>query len=119
MNLAYAVVFIFFGAYMVIRHFMTHQNWTLLLGLAIIVVGIIVLIIDSKVSMDTELDVRNVNKAVISEDFASYLHLKLYLKSSRVRKVALDYRDEDRFEKFYLNDLVETLKSFSISTEVK
>ena len=33
--------------------------------------------------------------------------------------VQLDYRDEDRFEKFHLNELIETLKSYSIGTEVK
>ena len=118
-RLVYPAVYILFGFYMVIRHFVTHQNWTLLLGLAIIMVGIIGLIINSKVSLDNELDIREINKAVISKDFASYLNLKLYLKDSRSRKVVLDYRDEDRFEKFYLNELIETLKSFSIETEVK
>ncbi len=82
-------------------------------------VGIIGLIINSKVSLDNELDVREVNRAVISKDIASYLNLKLYLKDSRSRKVVLDYSDEDRFERFYQNELIETLKSFSINTEVK
>ena len=119
MAMVYPVVYIIFGACLVIRHFATHQNWTLLLGLAIIVVGIIGLITKSKVSLDNELDVRKVNKAVISKDFASYLNLRLYLNDSHVRKVVLDYRDEDKFEKFYQNELIETLKSFSIDTEVK
>ena len=116
---AYPVVYIIFGAYMVIRNLVTHQNWTLLLGLAIIAIGVIALILNSKVSLDNELDVSKVNRAVISKDFASYLNLRLYLKDSRKRKVQLDYRDEDRFEKLYLNELIETLKSFSIDTEVK
>ncbi|MGB8357693.1 MAG: hypothetical protein WCD55_03675, partial [Bacteroidales bacterium] len=92
MAMVYPVVYIIFGACLVIRHFATHQNWTLLLGLAIILVGIIGLIINSKVSLDNELDVRKVNRAVISKDFASYLNLRLYLNDSHVRKVVLDYR---------------------------
>ncbi len=104
---------------MVIRHFVAVQDWALWVGLAIIAVGIIALIAGSKVNMDNEIDVRQVEKAVISADFMSYLNLRLYLKNSQKRKVQLDYRDEDRFEKFHLNELVETLKSYSIETEIK
>jgi hypothetical protein len=63
------------------------------------------------------LEVQDVKRAVISEDFISYLNLT-YLKNIRKRKVQLGYRDEDKFEKFYLNELSETLKSFAIDTEV-
>ncbi len=84
-----------------------------------IAIGIITLIPGLKVNMDNELDARQVEKAVISEDFMSYLNLTLYLKNSQKRKVQLDYRDEDRFEKFHLNELIETMRSLSIGTEVK
>jgi hypothetical protein len=119
MSTAYLAIYIVVGAYLVIKHFGTHQHWALLVGLAIIAIGIIGLITGSKVNMDNDLDVQQVEKAVISEDFASYLNLNLYLKNSQKRKVALDYRDEDGFAKFYQNELIEALKSCSITTEIK
>ena len=119
MSIAYSAIYIAAGVYLVIRHFVADQNWALLVGLAIITIGIITLFAGSKVNMDNEIDVRQVEKAVISADFMSYLNLRLYLKNSQKRKVQLDYRDEDRFEKFHLNELIETLKSFSIETEIK
>jgi hypothetical protein len=119
MGKAYAAIYIVFGIYLVIRNFMTDQNWALWVGLAIITTGVITLIGDSKVNMDNEIEVRQVEKAVISQDFMSYLNLTLYLKNSQKRKVQLDYRDEDRFEKFHLGELIETLKSFSIKAKVK
>ena len=119
MSTAYSAIYIAAGVYLVIRHFVTDQNWALWVGLAIITIGVITLIGGLKVNMDNELDVRQVEKAVISKDFVSYLNLTLYLKNSQKRKVQLDYRDEDRFEKFHLNELIETLKSYSIRTETK
>lgn len=117
---AYAVAAIIIGGvYMGIKYFTTHHAYVIFVGLALIALGIILLITGSKVSTDPELDVRQVEKAVISQDLVSYLNLTLYLKNSQKRKVALDYRDEDQFKKFYLNELIETLKSFSINTEVK
>jgi hypothetical protein len=119
MSTVYAVVAILFGAYEAYRYFTTHHIWYLLLGLAITGLGIVALITGTKVSTDTLFDVGQVEKAVIYRDFVSYLNLTLYLKNSQKRKVQLDYRDEDKFEKFYLNELIETLQSFSINTEVK
>jgi len=118
-NMAYSVVLIFGGAYMIIRHFATPQDWALWVGLGIIAVSITGIIAGSKVSMDNDLVIRQVEKAVISENFASYLNLTLYLKNSQKRKVVLDYRDEDKFATFYQNELIETLKSCSINTEVR
>jgi hypothetical protein len=119
MSTVYAVVAVLFGAYEAYRYLTTHHIWYLLLGLAIIVLGIAGLITGLKVSTDTFFDAGQVEKSVVSKDFVSYLNLTLYLKNSQKRKVQLDYRDEDRFEKFYLNELIETLKSFSIDTAVK
>ena len=119
LSIVYSAVLISGGTYMVIRHFATPQDWALWVGLGIIAVSITGIIAGSKVSMDNDLDVRQVEKAVISENFASYLNLTLYLKNSQKRKVVLDYRDEDRFASFYQNDLIETLKSCSINTEVR
>ena len=119
MSIAYSVIYIVGGVYLVIRYFVKNQNWALWLGLATIAFVIIALIVDSKVNRDNELDERQIEKAVISKDFVSYLNLTLYLKNLQKRKIQLDYRDEDRFEKFYLSELIETLKSFSIDTDVK
>jgi H+/gluconate symporter-like permease len=119
MSTAYSAIYIAAGVYLVIRHFEADQNWSLFVGLAIIAIGIIILITGSKVNMDNVLDAGQIEKAVISEDFMSYLNLTLYLKNSQKRKIQLDYRDEDRFEKFHLNELIETMKSLSIGTEVK
>jgi hypothetical protein len=119
MTMAYSGAFIIGGAYVVIRHFATPQDWALWVGLGIIAFGIIGFFAGSKVNMDNDLDVQQVEKAVISEDFASYLNLILYLKNSQKRKVVLDYRDEDRFATFYQNELIEVLQSCSIKTEVK
>jgi hypothetical protein len=115
----YSAIYIGAGVYLFIRHFVAEQNWALWVGLALIVIGIIALIGDSKVSMENALNVQQVEKAVISPDFMSYLNLTLYLKNSQKRKIQLDYRDEDRFEKFHLNELIETLRSYSINAEVK
>jgi thiol:disulfide interchange protein len=119
MSIAYAAIYLAAGVYLIVRHFVTAQNWALWVGLAVIAFVIIALIAGSKVNMDNKIDVRQVEKAVISADFMSYLNLKLYLKNSQKRKVQLDYRDEDRFEKFHLNELIETLRSYSIETERK
>ncbi len=119
MSIVYSAIYIIGGVYMVIKHFMAVQDWAFWVGLAIIAIGIITPIAGSKVNMDNALDVRQVEKAVISADFMSYLNLRLYLKNSQKRKVQLDYRDEDRFEKFYLDELIETLRSYSIETEIK
>jgi len=119
MSIAYSAIYIIGGAYMVIKHFMAVQDWAFWAGLAIISIGIIAPIAGSKVNMDNALDIRQVDKAVIAKDFMSYLNLTLYLKNSQKRKIQLDYRDEDRFEKFHLSELIETLRSFSIETEIK
>lgn len=119
MGTVYSAIYIAVGIYMIIRHFVTDHNWALWVGLAAIAFGIIGLIGGSKINMDNELDAGQVEKAVIAKDFMSYLNLTLFLKNSQKRKVQLDYRDEDRFEKFHLGELIETLKSYSIDTEIK
>jgi uncharacterized membrane protein HdeD (DUF308 family) len=56
MGIAYSAIYIAAGVYLVIRHFVADQNWALLVGLAIITIGVITLIGGSKVNMDNELD---------------------------------------------------------------
>ena len=119
LSIVYSAVLISGGTYMIIRHFATPQDWGLWVGLGIIAVSITGIIAGSKVSMDNDLDVQQVEKAVISENFASYLNLTFYLKNSQKRKVVLDYRDEDRFAAFYQNELIETMESCFIKTEVR
>ena len=119
MSTVYAVVFIFFGVWEIYKYFAVHHIWIFFIGLACILFGIVGLITGSRLSTGTVFDAGQVQKAVISHDFASYLNLTFYLKNSQKRKIQLDYRDEDRFEKFYLNELIETMKGLSINTEVK
>ena len=107
------------GVYIISRYFTNENVYTILLGFGVLLIGLIGLISGLKVNSDKKLDIGLVEKAVIKEDFASYLNLTLYLKNSQKRKVVLDYRDEDHFSKFYEKDLIETLKSFSIMTELK
>lgn len=118
MELVYAIVYFALGAYMSVKYFSDHKIQTLLIGIGVILFAVLTLILYSKTSTDTEFDIRQVKKAVISESF-SYLNLVLFLTNSRKRKIVLDYRDEDRFSKFCLDNLVETLKSYSIPTKVK
>jgi hypothetical protein len=118
MSIAYSVFFILAGAFVAGRYFSNHHIRVILEGGALILVGIITLAAGRRVNTDTEIDIRQVEKAVISENFLSYLNLTLYLKNSQKRKIALDYRDEDHFRQYFANDLVVVLKSHSITTQV-
>ncbi len=119
MSAAYAVIIIFFGIWEIYKHFTSHHIWIFFIGPGCILFGIVGLITGSRLSTGTVFNAGQVQKAVISHDFASYLNLTLYLKNSQKRKIQLDYRDEDRFEKLYLNEPIETMKSYSIETEIK
>ena len=119
MNMIYVAIYLSGGIYLICRYFTNQNIYTIFWGIGVMLVGIIGLIYLLKVNTDKKLDIRQIEKAVIKEDFASYLNLTLYLKNSQKRKVVLDYRDEDHFSKFYEKDLIETLKSFSIMTELK
>jgi hypothetical protein len=107
------------GVYIISRYFNNQAIYTILMGVGVLLIGIIGLISGLKVNSDKKLDIRQVEKAVIKEDFASYLYLTLHLKNSQKRKVVLDYRDEDHFSKFYAKELIATFRSFSIETELK
>ncbi len=119
MNMVYVVIYFVGGVYVILRYFSNHNILMIPLAAAIFVVGVVGLISALKLNTNKTLDIRQVEKAVIKEDFSSYLNLTLHLKNSQRRKVALDYRDEDHFNKFYLKELIETLKLFSINTELK
>ena len=112
-------LYIVAGVYIISGYFTNENIYTILLGVGVLLIGIIGLISGLKVNSDKKLDIRQVEKAVIKEDFASYLYLTLYLKNSQKRKVVLDYRDEDHFSKFYTKELIATFSSFSIETELK
>ena len=118
-TMVYVVIYFVGGVYVIFRYFSNHTILMIPLAAAIFVVGIVGLITTLKVNTNKTLDIQQIEKAVLKEDFSSYLNLILYLKNSQRRKVALDYRDEDHFSKFYLKELIETLKFFSINTELK
>lgn len=118
-TMVYVVIYFVGGAYILSRYFSNQNILMIPLGVAVLLVGIIGLTTTLKVNTNKTLDIGQVEKAVIKEDFSSYLNLTLYLKNSQRRKVALDYRDEDHFRKYYVKELIETLKCFSIMTELK
>ena len=118
-NMVYAALYMAGALYLIGRYIVSHNSNMILLGIAVLALGVFGLVSDSKTNTDKILDIRQVDKAVIREDFTSYLNLTLHLKNSQRRKVVLDYRDEDHFRKFYLNDLIETLQSFGITVEEK
>lgn len=118
MQVVYSVLFILGGACIAGRYFINHLIKVIPEGAALMVAGIITLIAGRRTNTDTEIDLGQVEKAVISENLFSYLSLTLFLKNSQKRKVTLDFRDEDHFRRYQLDELVETLKSYSISTEV-
>lgn len=119
MTWIYVAIYIAGGVYIIFRYFSNQNILMIPLAAVIFGVGIIGLITTLKVNTNKTLDIRQVERAVIKEDFSSYLNLTLHLKNSQKRKVALDYRDEDHFLKYYEKELIETLKSFSINTELK
>ncbi len=119
LRMAIGVFYILGGAYILVRSLINQNFLMVLLGGAILILGIVGLITTLKVNTNKTLDIRQVEKAVIKEDFSSYLNLTLHLKNSQKRKVALDYRDEDHFSKYYVKELIETLKFFLINTELK
>ena len=118
-NMVFVAIYITGGLYILGRYFANQNIKMIPLGIAVLAIGIVGLITGLKVNTNKMLDIRQVEKAVIKEDFSSYLNLTLHLKNSQKRKVALDYRDEDHFSKYYVKELIETLKCFSIKTELK
>jgi hypothetical protein len=118
-NMVFVAIYIAGGLYILGRYFVIQNIKVIPLGISVLAIGIVGLITGLKVSTDKSLDIRQVERAVIREDFASNLNLTLYLKNSQKRMVVLDYRDEDHFRKFYLKELTETLSSFEIPVELK
>lgn len=119
LRMAFTMFYILGGVYIMGRSFINQNFMMILLGGAIMVFGIIGLITTLKVNTNKTLEIRQVEKALIKEDFSSYLNLTLHLKNSQRRKVALDFSDEDHFSKYYVKELIETLNCFSINTELK
>lgn len=118
-NMVIAAFYIIGALYAIGRYLVNPDGKTIILGLAVLALGVFGLIIGSRTNTDKSLDIRQVERAVIREDFTSYLKLTLHLRNSQKRKVVLDYRDEDHFRKYYLNELIGTLQSFGITVEEK
>ena len=118
-NMVIAAFYIAGSLYVIGRYLVNQNGKTIVVGLAVLALGVFGLITGSRTNTDKSLDIRQVERAVIREDFTSYLNLTLHLKNSQKRKVVLDYRDEDHFRKYYLNELIGTLQSFGITVEEK
>jgi hypothetical protein len=119
LSTASSVATIIIGAYMTGRSLVVSPGEISWIGLATIAVGLLAILIGTRISTDGELDAGQVEKAVISHDFAGYLNVTFHLSNSRKRKAVLDYNDEDKFEKFYLKEFIETLNGRAIRTEIR
>jgi len=107
------------GVYMIGKSIVDSPGEISWIGLATIAIGLLAILVGTRISTDGELDAGQVEKAVISHDFAGYLNVTFHLSDSRKRKAVLDYNDEDKFEKFYLKEFIETLNSKTIRTEIR
>lgn len=116
---AVSAISVLAGAYMTGRSLVVSPGEFSWIGLATLVVGLLSILVWTRISTDGDLDAGEVEKAVISHDFAGYLNVTFHLSDSRKRKAVLDYNDEDKFEKFYLKEFVETLNSKTIRTEIR
>lgn len=110
---------ILYGAVLVCTRYKTPYDFEFVLGAVILLAGIPGFIRETRTNMGKELTINQIDKAVISHNFANFLKVTFYLKNSQKRQVILDFDDEDRFEKFYLDEFIQTLKSYSIMTEIK
>jgi hypothetical protein len=119
LSTASSVATIIVGAYITGRSLVVSPGEISWFGLATIAVGLLSILIGTRISADGELDAGLVEKAVISHDFAGYLNVTFHLSNSRKRKAVLDYNDEDKFEKFYLKEFVEALNGRAIRTEIR
>lgn len=119
LSTASSVISILVGAYMTGRSLVVSPDEISWIGLATVSVGFISILFGVKINTDGELETGQVLKAVISHDFIGYMNVTFHLSNFQKRKVALDYKDEDRFEKFSLKEFIEALKSNSIVTEIR
>ena len=119
LSAAGSAISVLVGVYMIGRSIVDSPGEISWIGLATIAVGLLSILIGTRISTDGELDAGQVEKAVISHDFAGYLNVTFHLSNSRKRKAVLDYNDEDKFEKFYLKEFIETLNGRAIRTEIR
>ena len=113
------ISFFIYGAVLVGTKYKTPYDFEFVLGAVILLAGIPGFIREARTNMGKELTINQIDKAVISHNFANFFKVTFYLKNSQKRQVVLDFNNEDRFEKFYLNEFIQTLKSYSIKTEIK
>lgn len=108
-----------YGAVLVGTRYKTPYDFEFVLGAIILLAGISGFIREARTNVGKELNINQIDKAVISHSFSNFLKVTFYLTNSQKRQVVLDFNDEDRFEKFYLDEFIQTLKSYSIRTELK
>jgi hypothetical protein len=106
-------------AFLVGTQYKTPYDFEFLVGAIIVLAFVPGFIRKIRTNVDKELNISQIDKAVISHSFPNFLKVTFYLKNSQKRQVLLDFNDEDRFEKFYLNEFINALKLYSIKTEIK
>jgi hypothetical protein len=108
-----------YGVVLVCTRYKTPNDFEFVLGVIIVLAFIPGFIREIRTNVGNELYISQIDKAVISYNFPNFLKVTFYLRNSQKRQVVLDFNDEDRFEKFYLNEFTQTLKNYSIKTEIE
>ncbi len=108
-----------YGVVLVGTRYRTPYDFEFVLGVIIVLSLIPGFIREIRTNVGKKLNISLIDKAVISHNFSNFLKVTFYLKNSQKRQVVLDFNDEDRFEKFHLNEFINTLKGYSIKTEIK
>lgn len=117
LRMVYSSFFIISGIWIAIKNLNNERILLIILGLVFFVFGIFGIISSLRVNTNTKLDLRQVEKALISRDLSSSLNLTLFLKNSQKRIILLDYREEDKFWDLHISNLVSTLEGLNINTE--
>ncbi len=119
LRMIYSWFFIFAGISVATWSIKSDRLLFIILGIALLVIGVLGVILGMQVNTSTVLNFRQVERALIYRDRVSSLNLALYLKNSQKRKIILDSKDEDRFWEIHIQNLINTLKGLKIPTEIR
>ena len=110
---------ILYGVLIIIKYFRTGDPFDLWPGVAIVVLGIPALIVQSKIIYDSRIDYKDIRRIVIKRNLTDQLTGDIILRTGRKRRVIVDQQDLGRFERDHLGELVEALGAKGLVTEVK
>ncbi len=113
------VSIIFLGLIWVNDNFKMYDDYRFLLGLFFLIGGIFGLLKSNKNTFVKQLFYYQIEKVEIKHTWQNLLIADFKVTNGRKRRVLLDRDDFGRFEKFFLDDLVNALKDKHIDTELK